>query len=64
MYMGPDFVSLEQEIQSGLIQFLLDHGIDQQTTAFIEVMSLDKEQRLYMKWLQDIQDFVTNEDVV
>lgn len=63
-YTGPDFVSLDESIQKGLSSYMLDMGIDQQTTAFIEVMSIDKDQRLYMKWLQDVQKFVKNSNVL
>ena len=57
-YLGPDFASLSDDLQITLSQYLIDNGIDQKTVAFIEVMSLDKEQRLYLKWLQDVQNFV------
>jgi len=60
VYTGPDFVSLNEDIQKGLSDFLIDTGIDQQTIAFIEIMSMDKEQRLYMSWLQDVQKFIRN----
>lgn len=62
-YLGPEFASLNDELQLTLSQYLVDNGIDQPTVAFIEVMSLDKEQRLYLKWLQDVQSFVRDDKV-
>ena len=62
-YLGPDFSSLPDDLQITLSQYLIDNGIDQQAVAFVEVMSLDKEQRLYLKWLQDVQSFVKNDKV-
>jgi hypothetical protein len=64
IYLGPDFVSLPEEVQKSLSDFLVESGLNQQTVAFIEVMSLDKEQRLYMKWLQDTQNFVKGKNMI
>mmetsp|Transcript_36901 Transcript_36901/g.42406 ORF Transcript_36901/g.42406 Transcript_36901/m.42406 type:complete len:83 (+) Transcript_36901:476-724(+) len=63
-YMGPDFSSLSKKIQISLSQYLIDNGLDQQTVAFIELFSLDKEQRLYMKWLKDVQSFINKDNRV
>ena len=59
-YSGPDFNSLDERLQTGLSDFLQGHGVNEHLAAFVEVMSLDKDQRLYMKWLQQIKDFVEN----
>ena len=64
IYLGPEFVSLPEEVQKNLSSFLIENGIDQQTVAFIEVMSLDKEQRLYMKWLTDVEGFVKDSEIL
>lgn len=64
VYLGPDFVSLDEEIQKGLSEYLINTGLDQPTVAFIEVMAMDKEQRLYMKWLQDINKFIKEGNVL
>ena len=57
-YNGPDFNSLDERLQAGLSEFLQAHGIDEHLAAFVEVMSLDKDNRLYMQWLEDMQNFV------
>jgi hypothetical protein len=33
-------------------------GINEHLAAFIECMSLDKDQRLYMNWLSNLKDFI------
>ncbi|CAI2376371.1 unnamed protein product [Moneuplotes crassus] len=63
VYLGPDFVSMPEDIQKSLSNFLIDSGLDQETVAFVEVMSLDKEQRLYMKWLRDVETFVKGSEI-
>ena len=57
-YNGPDFNSLDERLQAGLSEFLQGHGIDEHLAAFIEVMSIDKDNRLYMQWLEEMKDFV------
>ena len=57
-YNGPDFNSLDERLQAGLSEFLQAHGINEHLAAFVEVMSLDKDARLYMQWLEDLKEFV------
>jgi complement component 1 Q subcomponent-binding protein len=64
VYLGPDFVSLDEDIQKGLSEYLINNGLDQPTVAFIEVMAMDKEQRLYMKWLQEVNKFIKDGSVL
>lgn len=57
-YAGPDFTSLDERLQTGLSEYLQAYGINEHLAAFVEVMSLDKDQRLYMQWLENMNDFV------
>jgi len=57
-YAGPDFTTLEERIQTSLTEYLEGYGIDEHLSAFVECMSLDKDQRLYMDWLKRCQEFV------
>lgn len=34
------------------------YGINEHLAAFVECMSLDKDQRLYMRWLAGLKDFI------
>ena len=33
-------------------------GINEETGSFIEVMSFDKDQRLYQNWLKNVKNFL------
>jgi complement component 1 Q subcomponent-binding protein len=59
-YNGPDFTTLDERIQTSMTEYLEGYGINEQLAAFVEVMSLDKDQRLYMRWLSSLQSFVSN----
>ena len=59
MYAGPDFSSLDERIQTALVEYLEGYGINEHLGAFVECMSLDKDQRLYMTWLSDLKNFVS-----
>jgi len=58
-YAGPDFSTLDERIQTSLTEYLEGYGVNEHLAAFIECMSLDKDQRLYMKWLGSLKDFIT-----
>ena len=58
-YNGPDFTTLDERIQTSLTEYLEGFGINEHLAAFVECMSLDKDQRLYMKWLKDVKEFVS-----
>eukprot|EP00344_Euplotes_crassus_P012153 CAMPEP_0197004820 /NCGR_PEP_ID=MMETSP1380-20130617/25823_1 /TAXON_ID=5936 /ORGANISM="Euplotes crassus, Strain CT5" /LENGTH=235 /DNA_ID=CAMNT_0042423747 /DNA_START=50 /DNA_END=757 /DNA_ORIENTATION=+ len=57
-YNGPEFSSLDERLQAGLSEFLQGHGINEHLAAFVEVMSIDKDNRLYINWLEDMKAFV------
>lgn len=59
-YSGPDFSTLDERIQTSLTEYLEGFGINEQLAAFVEVMSLDKDQRLYMQWLTNLKSFIKN----
>lgn len=59
-YNGPDFTTLDERIQTSLTEYMEGFGINEHLAAFVEVMSLDKDQRLYMRWLQSVKGFIQN----
>jgi|TARA_B110001450_G_scaffold217672_1_gene211766 hypothetical protein len=59
-YNGPDFTTLDERIQTSLTEYLEGYGINEHMAAFVECMSLDKDQQLYMRWLSQVQAFVQN----
>lgn len=58
MYAGPDFSTLDERIQTAITEYLEGFGVNEHLAAFVECMSLDKDQRLYMKWLNDLKNFI------
>jgi complement component 1 Q subcomponent-binding protein len=57
-YVGPDFSTLDERIQTSLTEYLEGFGVNEHLCAFVECMSLDKDQRLYMEWLAKLKQFV------
>ncbi len=58
LYPGPEFQTLDERIQTGMVEYLEGMGINEHLAAFVECMSLDKDQRLYMKWLGNLKNFI------
>ena len=56
-YTGPAFNSLDERLQSEFTDFLTSVGINEELMSFMNVMSVDKDQRLYLKWLKNVQNF-------
>lgn len=59
-YAGPDFSTLDERIQTSITDYLGGFGVNEHLAAFIECMSLDKDQRLYMQWLSNLKDFINH----
>ena len=57
-YAGPDFSTLDERIQTAISEYLDGFGVNEHLAAFVECMSLDKDQRLYMNWLSELKEFV------
>ncbi|CAD8091082.1 unnamed protein product [Paramecium primaurelia] len=59
-YSGPDFITLDERLQLALVDYLKGFGINDDLGAFIEHYSIDKEQRLYIQWLNSLTTFLKN----
>lgn len=57
---GPEFTTLDERLQTALIEYLKGYGVNEELAAFIEHYSLDKEQRLYMQWLEQLTTYLKN----
>ena len=55
-YQGPDFTTLDENLQKNFTDFLIELGVNEECAAFIEVASLDKDQVLYMNWLKNARN--------
>ena len=58
VYSGPEFSTLDERLQSEFSEFLASLGIDEELGSFMQVLSVDKDQRLYLKWLKNVQKFL------
>ena len=59
-YNGPDFTTLDERIQTSVSEYLEGYGVNEHLAAFVECMSLDKDQRLYMRWLSTLKNFINH----
>lgn len=57
-YIGPEFSTLDEKLQNTFMDFFESLGINEDLINFIEVYSYDKDQRLYQKWLEDVNKFI------
>jgi len=57
-YLGPEFSTLDERLQSNFIEFFESMGINDELINFIQVFSYDKDQRLYQSWLNDVNRFI------
>lgn len=58
-YKGPEFGTLDESLQDAVFQLLKSHGVNPELADLIEHLALDKEQRLYMSWLKQVKNFIT-----
>jgi len=60
LYTGPYFNTLDERLQSAMMDYLKSFGINEELCIFVEHYSQDKDQRLYMDWLENVKNFVDN----
>ncbi|KAJ7250293.1 mitochondrial glycoprotein [Mycena rebaudengoi] len=58
LYIGPQFSTLDVSVQEQFEKFLEERDIGESTALFIPDYAQFKEQKEYLKWLQDTQKFV------
>jgi len=54
-YNGPEFEDLDDKLQEGLDEFLAELGIGDDVIDFVDAKAVDKDQQLYMGWLQNLK---------
>ena len=57
-YLGPVIDTLEEGVQDSIYNLLDEHGINEDLAEFVEETSLIQEQKLYVKWLKNLNEFV------
>jgi complement component 1 Q subcomponent-binding protein len=57
-YTGPEFNTLDERVQAEFSEFLSSVGINEELGSFMQVLSVDKDQRLYLEWLRNVKKFL------
>ncbi|WBW72246.1 mitochondrial ribosome assembly protein Mam33 [Schizosaccharomyces osmophilus] len=57
-YLGPSFKELDPELQDLFHNFLEERHIDSETASFVISFGLTKELKEYVRWLENVRDFV------
>ncbi|CAM8942610.1 unnamed protein product [Rhodiola kirilowii] len=59
LYRGPDYETLDSDLQIALVKFLRGRGIDEGFSSWLLLYLHRKEQGQYVDWLRKIEAFVT-----
>lgn len=59
-YSGPDYHSLDPSLKKPLNDYFNELGINSELANFIDAVSIDKDQKLYLRWLEESKDFLGN----
>ncbi|CAE8601970.1 unnamed protein product [Polarella glacialis] len=55
---GPEFEDIDEKLQEAFDEFLAEAGMNNEVCDFIDAMALDKEQREYIRWLNNSMKFL------
>ncbi|TFK48938.1 mitochondrial glyco protein [Heliocybe sulcata] len=58
LYIGPQFDTLDVAVQESFEQFLQERGINENLAFFIPEYAEYKEQKEYIKWLENVKQFI------
>eukprot|EP01136_Pigoraptor_vietnamica_P044218 Opistho-1_new@20681 len=58
VYPGPIISELDEKLQDGLQRFVTERGVDREFIENLRSLYDDKEQREYMRWLEQFQSLV------
>ncbi|PWN48720.1 mitochondrial glyco protein [Violaceomyces palustris] len=58
LYIGPQFETLDEEVQTHFESYLIERGIDSNLALFIPNFGEYKEQKEYCSWLENVKEFV------
>lgn len=57
-YAGPHFYTLDKELQKSFSELLENLGLDDQIASVVSVLSVEKDQELYLNWLKTLNKFI------
>jgi complement component 1 Q subcomponent-binding protein len=58
LYIGPQFDTLDVGVQEEFERYLQERGVDESLALFIPEYAEHKEQKEYIKWLENVKGFV------
>lgn len=59
-YNGPEFEDLEDKLQEAMDEYFAEIGVNDAIYDFIDAAAVDKEAREYMRWLENLNNFMKN----
>lgn len=59
-YTGPEFSTLDENLQEELFKWLDERKIDEDLSTFIHAYAQQKEHKEYLHWLEDMNSFFTS----
>lgn len=59
LYIGPQFDELDEGLQQLFAQYLEERGVDTALASFLPDYVEYKEQKEYIRWLENVKDFVS-----
>jgi hypothetical protein len=57
-YQGPHFYTLDKNLQKSFSNMLAYFGIDETLASVINVLAVEKDQELYLRWLKDLNKLI------
>lgn len=57
-YTGPDYKTLDPSLQDSVQTYLEARGINAELGSYIFDVQRDKESKMYMRWLTDVEKFL------
>jgi len=57
-YTGPAFDSLDERLRTEFNDFLTSLGVNEELMSFINIYANDKDQKLYLSWLKNVNKFI------
>ncbi|KAH9823409.1 mitochondrial glycoprotein [Melampsora americana] len=58
LYIGPTFLDLDEDLQTGFTQFLEERGIGSELASVVANLAEHKEQKEYVSWLSKMSQFI------
>ena len=57
-YSGPEFGTLDEKLQQEFLDLITGLGVNDELGSFIEVVAVDKDEKLLMDWMKNVKNFL------